>query len=156
MVFSLDFLYYNYLNATALNITWDFDPAINDPDVGYPAYPVLSANNCTMTITNGGLNISTNYTITVTATNNQFKSMTETVEFYFATGQPPYGGNVFITPDTGFVNSTLFTVGIFGWTSLNNTAMWRMWNTSTPDGYTFDTLLFPDYISASSNYTFLS
>jgi hypothetical protein len=134
--------------VTDLSISWSFSPPVNDPDTGYPIQYALTNNNCTMTVTEGGFNISTSYVLTIKVTNNNFTSMVETNTLAFVTGQPPYGGTVYVTPDTGFLNITQLTIGISGWTSVNNTAMFRIWNTTDAD-YDFGALLFPDYIPAS-------
>lgn len=73
----------------------------------------------------------------------------------FTTGAPPSGGTALITPDTGFVNITEFTITIADWQSNSGNVMFRIWNTLDPAGLNLGSVL-SSYISASDNFTFTS
>ncbi len=78
---------------------------------------MFSAEKSLLVVRKGGLELNTKYSIKVTVTNKKYPIATTTKVLNFQTGIQPKVGVVSINPRQGYLLTTIFTMGITGFSS---------------------------------------
>mmetsp|Transcript_5104 Transcript_5104/g.3759 ORF Transcript_5104/g.3759 Transcript_5104/m.3759 type:complete len:174 (+) Transcript_5104:2180-2701(+) len=115
---------YNYASTDSnLQLSWSFSPNVTNSSTLLK----VSQDNSVATISAGGFNFSTAYSLTVVALNKRYPAESQNVQvFAFEIGHAPTGGTASVNPETGIFLKTTFYFQISGWTPAKGTVKFRV------------------------------